>query len=98
MTTPSDSVVDARINNYWEKFGLWACGAIITLLVIGYQDQKSKVDKLEEKVQILYQEKVSKNELKDVEQRLMTRIEAGNADILARIDLIISTSRFQERK
>jgi hypothetical protein len=98
MTTPTDSVVDARLASYWERFGLWACGAIIALLVIGYQDQKSKVDKLEEKVQILYQEKVSKNELKDVEQRLMTRIEAGNADILARIDLIISTSRFQERK
>jgi len=92
MTTPSDSVVDARINNYWEKFGLWACGAIIALLVIGYQDQKSKVDKLEEKVQLLYQEKVSKTELKDVEQRLMSRIEAGNADILARIDLYFKTA------
>jgi hypothetical protein len=99
MTNPSsEPSANSRINQVWEKFAIWACSAIIALLVIGYQDQKSKVDKLEEKVQILYQEKVSKNELKDVEQRLMTRIEAGNADILARIDLIISTSRFQERK
>ena len=93
MTNPSsEPSANSRINQVWEKFAIWACSAIIALLVIGYQDQKSKVDKLEEKVQILYQEKVSRNDLKDVEQRLMNRIEAGNADVLARLDLYFKTA------
>ena len=66
---------------------------MIALLCIGYQDQKTRVDKMEEKLQFLYLDKVSKNELKDVEARIMTRIEAGNADILARIDLLIKASK-----
>lgn len=87
------SGADSRINNYFERLALWACGAIIALLCIGYQDQKTRVDKMEEKLQFLYLDKVSKNELKDVEARIMTRIEAGNADILARIDLLIKASK-----
>lgn len=78
---------------YWERFSIWACGAIIALLCIGYQDQRTRVDKMEEKIQFIYMDKVSKNELKDVEARIMTRIEAGNADILARIDLLIKASK-----
>lgn len=72
---------------YWEKFSLWACSAIIALLCIGYQDQKTKVDKMEEKLQFLMLDKVGKGELKEVETRIMSRIEAGNADILARLEL-----------
>lgn len=78
---------------YWERFSIWACGAIIALLCIGYQDQRTRVDKMEERVQTLYMDKVSKNELKDVEARIMSRIEAGNSDILSRIDLLIKASR-----
>lgn len=90
MTTPrSNTTVLAP---YWEKFSLWACSAIIALLCVGYQDQRSKVDKMEEKLQFLYLDKVSKNELKDVESRIMNRIEAGNADILSRIDLLIKAN------
>ena len=87
MTGVSEPSANSRINAVWEKFAIWACSAIIALLVIGYQDQKSKVDKMEERIQFIYNDKVSKNELKDVEARIMNRIEAGNADILARIDL-----------
>lgn len=77
---------------YWEKFSIWACSAIIALLCIGYQDQKTKVDKMEEKLQFLMLDKVGKGELKEVESRIMSRIEAGNADILARIDLLIKAN------
>lgn len=80
------------LSPYWEKFSIWACSAIIALLCIGYQDQKTTIDKLEERVQFLYLDKVGKGELKEVETRIMTRIEAGNADILARIDLLIKAN------
>ena len=73
---------------YWEKFSIWACSAIIALLCIGYQDQKTTIDKMEERVQFLMLDKVSKNDLKEVETRIMNRIEAGNENVLSRIELL----------
>lgn len=88
MATPNNGNI---LTPYWEKFSIWAVGAIITLLCIGFQDQRTKVERLDERVQILFLEKVSKQEMKEVEQRIMQRIEAGNADILARLDLYFKT-------
>lgn len=88
-----NSDANTRISVYWEKAALWACAAIISLLCVGYQDIKTKMDKQEEKVQFLYLDKVGKSELREVETRIMSRIEAGNADILARIDLLIKANR-----
>lgn len=91
MVRQSDTA-DSRMNNYFERLAIWACGCIIALLCVGYQDQKSTIDKMEERLQFLYMDKVGKGELKDVEARIMSRIEAGNADILARIDLLIKAN------
>ena len=88
MATPNNSSI---LSPYWERFSIWSCGAIIALLCIGYNDMRTKVEGLDERVQILFLEKVSKQEMKEVEQRIMQRIEAGNADILARLDLYFKT-------
>lgn len=87
-----DNNANSRMNNYFERLAIWACGCIIALLCIGYQDQKTTIDKMEERVQFLMLDKVGKGELKEVESRIMSRIEAGNADILARIDLLIKAN------
>lgn len=87
-----DNNANSRMNNYFERLAIWACGCIIALLCIGYQDQKTTIDKMEERVQFLMLDKVGKGELKEVESRIMNRIEAGNADILARIDLLIKAN------
>jgi hypothetical protein len=89
----NDTLANSRINNAWEKFAIWACSAIIALLAIGYQDQKSKVDKMEEKVQFLYIDKVSKQDMDKFEERIMTGIAAGNAMVLARVDLMARLPR-----
>jgi hypothetical protein len=93
----NDSLANSRINAAWEKFAIWACSAIIALLAIGYQDQKSKVDKLEERVQFLYLDKVSKQDMDKFEERIMTGIAAGNAALLARMDLMARLPR-EEKK
>lgn len=87
-----DNNANSRMNNYFERLAIWACGCIIALLCIGYQEQKTTIDKMEERVQFLMLDKVGKGELKEVESRIMSRIEAGNADILARIDLLIKAN------
>lgn len=93
MATPNQNNSGSVLAPYWERFAIWACGAIIALLCIGYNDQKTTIERLDEKVQFLYLDKVAKSELKDTEARIMSRIEAGNADILARIDLLIKASK-----
>jgi hypothetical protein len=93
----NDSLANSRINAAWEKFAIWACSAIIALLAIGYQDQKSKVDKMEERVQFLYLDKVSKQDMDKFEERIMTGIAAGNAALLARMDLMARLPR-EEKK
>lgn len=84
MTTET---ANSRINKYWEKFALWACSGVIALLCLAYQDQRTQVTKLEEKVNFLYLDKVSKSDLKETEDRLMKRIEGMGSDILARLDI-----------
>lgn len=95
-TTTSDPSANSRINAAWEKFAIWACSAIIALLAIGYQDQKSKVDKMEERVQFLYLDKVSKQDMEKFEERVMRGIASGNAAIIARMDLMVQLPRPQQ--
>jgi hypothetical protein len=93
MPPQSEKSANSRINAVWEKFAIWACSAIIALLVIGYQDQKSKVDKMEEKVQFLFLDKVSKQDMDKLIDKLEDRIAAGNSAILARMDLMVKLQK-----
>lgn len=83
-----NSDANSRINGYWERVCMWLCGGAIALLCLVYQDQKVKVEKLEEKVQFLYMDKVSKQDMDKLEERIMKGISAGNSDIIARIELL----------
>ena len=78
---------DRRINGLFEKFAIWAGGLLIAILFLAYQDQRADVARLEERVSFLYLDKVSKSDLKDTENRIMSRIEGVQSDILARLDL-----------
>ena len=83
---PQDA--NSRINGYWERVCMWVCGGAIALLCLVYQDQKVTVDKLEEKVQFLYVDKVSKQDMDRLEERIMKGIAAGNSDIISRLELL----------
>lgn len=83
MTEPANS----RINKYWEKFGIWACTAMLGFGLLVFQDQRAQVAKLEEKVNFLYQDKVSKAELKEEINRLSQEYQAGKSDIIARMEI-----------
>ena len=91
MTTPIEA--NERITAYWERAAVWLCGAAIALLVVVYQDTRSTVDKLDEKVQFLYLDKVSKQDLKELADRFDKKIEAGNADVISRLELIIQAQK-----
>ena len=94
--SPQDA--NSRITEYWEKFSLYACGIAITLICFLYLDQRSRIDKLEERTQFLMVDKVNQGQLKDAVSGIMSRIDATDAanasrqasdkaDILDRMDL-----------
>lgn len=95
MSNP-DTSAHSRITIIWEKAAVWALSFIIVLLGLAYNDQKTKIEKMEERVQFLYIDKVNKSELKETEYRIMTRIEASQSDILARLDLYFG--KFSDKK
>ncbi|MCK9530388.1 MAG: hypothetical protein M0R77_07480 [Gammaproteobacteria bacterium] len=96
----SANSVNSRINKFVEKFAVWIIGALFSLGVAGWNKMDSDIDRLEERVAFLYQDKVSRQELKDEMFLLRTQIERDNqdmrrgqeqlrGDILSRLELIL---------
>lgn len=103
-----DTSAHSRITVAWEKLATWALSFIIVLLGIGYNDQKSKIERMESVVLSLQVDKVSKVELREVEMRinnnfdlrmneLISRSASDKQDILSRIDLLLG-SRYNDKK
>jgi hypothetical protein len=86
MTQENDNP-NGRINSYWEKFGTWACTAMLGFGLLVFQDQRAQVSKLEEKVNFLYQDKVSKADLREEINKILQAQEASKTDIIARMEL-----------
>ena len=59
-----------------------------------FTEQKARIDQIEAKVQVLQEHKVSRQELKDMEDRLYNRMDGMKADII----LHISTLRDSTKK
>lgn len=83
----AEAAANSRINQYWEKFGIWACTAMVGFGLLVFQDQRAQIEKLEERVNFLYQDKVSKAELKEEINRILIAQEASKSDIIARMEL-----------
>lgn len=73
--------------NNWERIGLYSLGLVLGVTIWAFQQQVSRVEKLEGTVIILQTSKVDKGDLRDVEDRINSNISAMKTDILARIDL-----------
>lgn len=83
---PNDSA-NTRINNLWEKFAIGLLSVVMALGMLVIQDIRTQNKELESRVLFLYTDKVSNQQLKDTEQRLVTNIEGMRSDLLARLDL-----------
>lgn len=78
---------NTRINNLTERVAIGLLSLILGWGQLQYQEAKDRVKDLETKVQTLYLEKVSRGDLRDVEDRINSRIESMKSDLLARLDL-----------
>lgn len=82
---------NTRINNLWEKFAIGLLSVVMALGMLVIQDIRTQNKELESRVLFLYTDKVSNQQLKDTEQRLVTNIEGMRSDLLARLDLYFGT-------
>ena len=89
-----------RLNRYLEKFTVWIVGIVISLGGFVWNKMDTQVNHLEEKVAILFQDKVSRSELKEemslIRQHIdrnnvemLSRQEQTRSDILSRLELIL---------
>ena len=87
--SPENShVVDTKLAIYWEKFGIWVATILLGICAWLFVKQEAKVDQLEVKVQQLQIEKVSRQELKDMEDRIYSRMDGMKGDIILHINML----------
>jgi len=96
MTTIVDA--NGRINAIWERVALGLLSIIVACLFMFYQGMKQDYKDMQINITQLQMIKVNKEDLRDTEARLNTKIEslaatltansiANKADILGRMDL-----------
>lgn len=96
MTSPSNDA-NNRINLYWEKGAIYLIGLVLAFVFYMYQGQRVEIKELQGAVTSLQMNKISKEELREVENRLNTKVDAAvnslaamsaanKQDILQRID------------
>ena len=83
-------IVDRRINTYWERAALGLMAIVLSLVVWTYQQQSSRVEALETKVIALDKVKVDKGDLREVEDRLNSKMDGLRTDIINRQDIMQS--------
>ena len=83
-------IVDRRINTYWERAALGLMAIVMSLIVWTYQQQSAKVEALETKVIALDKVKVDKGDLREVEDRLNSKMDGLRTDIINRQDIMQS--------
>lgn len=100
MSNPSDA--NGRINHLWERACLGLLSFVVACLFIFYQGMRQDYKDMQTTITQLQMTKSNREDLRDVEQRLNTKIEslgatltansvANKADILGRLDLYFST-------
>lgn len=93
-TCPTNGVsANSRINKFVEKFSVYIIGVLLSLGIAGWNKIDTDIDKINDRVSFLYQDKISRQELKDEMFLVRSQIERDNqqlrTDILSRLELIL---------
>lgn len=74
------------LHAYWERFALWISGVLIAVCAWMWVEQHGRITQLESKVQQLQVDKVSRQELTALEDRIYKRMDGMKGDIIDRLD------------
>lgn len=82
---------NSRIAEYWERGALYLIGVVLMFGVYSFQEQTKRLENLEAKVIYLDKSKVDKADLKEVEDRINTKIDGMKTAINDRQDIMQSS-------
>lgn len=88
---------DKPLHVYWEKFALWISGILIAICAWMWVEQHGRIADLEAKVQQLQVDKVSRQELNALEDRLYKRMDGMKTDIIDRLDWYFAGRKSKEQ-
>ena len=83
----SQRIVDSTLAIYWEKFGIWVASVLLALCAWLFVEQSAEVKQLGSEIQRLKVDKVSRQEFKDMEDRLYHRMDGMKGDIIFHINM-----------
>lgn len=93
-------MIDERgkpLHVYWERFALWLSGILIFVCSWMWLEQHNRLGDLESKVQQLQVDKVSRQELNALEDRLYKRMDGVKTDIIDRLDWYFAGRKSKEQ-
>lgn len=88
---------DKPLHVYWERFALWISGILIAVCAWMWVEQHGRIADLESKVQQLQIDKVSRQELTALEDRLYKRMDGVKSDIIDRLDWYFAGRKSKEQ-
>lgn len=99
-SSKTESTINEKLVKFLSKFSYWIVGLLLSISIAMWNTTQNRIDSLENKVTVLFQEKVGRPELKEemslVRQqidKMYTEVARGQeqlrGDILSRLELII---------
>lgn len=82
MTTDAN----ARINNLWERCCIALLTLVVTYMGMAYKDLVSEVRAANDKIVLLQMDKVGRGDMREMEVRTNSRMDAGFSNLAQRID------------
>ena len=81
------------ISVYWERFALYLAGVLLAVGAWMWVQNHSRISDLENKVQQLQVDKVSRQEFNALEDRIYKRMDVVKVDIIERIDWYLADKK-----
>ena len=78
---------------YWERFALYLAGVLLAVGAWMWVQNHGRINDLENKVQQLQVDKVSRQEFNALEDRIYKRMDVVKSDIIERIDWYLADKK-----
>ena len=78
---------------YWERFALYLSGVLLAVGAWMWVQNHGRINDLENKVQQLQVDKVSRQEFNALEDRIYKRMDVVKSDIIERIDWYLADKK-----
>jgi len=82
----SNDDANGRINNLWERACIGLLTLVVTYMGMAYKDVVNDVRSANDKIVLLQMDKVGKSDMREMEVRTNSRMDAGFSNLAQRID------------